>query len=473
MVTTYVDIKTNLDIIIKVDKLEIVREINQHTHLKMEALLRKGNTSDYIPKLNSNRPIEIMYDEEILFIGVLTNAKIRSINSEHIITLEALSASFITDNALISRSFQDVNMTYTAMIKEIIKTYPNGDIIDEASENVAIDKFIMQYLETDWEFFKRMASYFNLGLIPSVKHDTPKLYFGIPSGKDRGKLEEFNHTIQKDIDYYMESSQNTIPEFSELDSVSFIVETEKDFDIGDRIIYKDINLYIKNKRVNFERGFLKFTYALTTKNGLKQPKIYNEKIVGLSLKGKVLEPIQDRVKVHLEIDQEQCKETAWEFIYSTMYTAEGNSGWYVMPEVDDTVLIYFPNREEGKGYGLNSIRVQGFEEDKINDPDIKYFRTIDGKELKFAPDEILITCINGKDPKTEEPRVTYIRLNDSGGIEITSTEPINLISDQNIKIEAKEEVKILAKNEIRLKCKTSQILIDGGIDLASKEIKVN
>ena len=68
----------------------------------------------------------------------------------------------------------------------------------------------------------------------------------------------------------------------------------------------------------------------------------------------VLEMLKtDIIKVisnYMEIDEEEpSKQEAYPFPYTTMYTAEGNSGWYCMPEVDDTVLIYFPTKEEKDG----------------------------------------------------------------------------------------------------------------------------
>jgi hypothetical protein len=364
-------------------------------------------------------------------------------------------------------------MTYKDMISEVIGGYPEGGIDDKASDGAALDNFTMQYRETDWAFLKRMASRFNAGLVPSLNFEGPKIVFGVPQGNFLGDVDAFNYTIQKDIAYYMESSQNTNPDFTELDAVQFIVETEKDFDIGDVCGYQDLSLYAKSKSVNIIDGILRFTYALSTLKGLSQPTLFNEKITGLSLKGRVLEAVQDRIKVNLEIDEIQDKQTAWEFPYATMYTAEGNSGWYCMPEIDDTVLVYFPNKEERFGYGLNSIRTLNKETDKISDTDIKYFRTIDGKELKFSPEEILITCINGVDDKSGESKATYIRLNQDGGIEIATTESISFKSDKDITVEADNVIKVLASEQIRLKCKTSEIVIDTKVDLCGKEVKIN
>ncbi|TCO67911.1 hypothetical protein [Marinisporobacter balticus] len=271
----------------------------------------------------------------------------------------------------------------------------------------------------------------------------------------------------------MKSSKNTNPSLKQSDTIEFHIETEKDYEIGDKVTYQNIHLYIKSKEVEMENGILDFRYALSTKMGLSQDQLYNEQITGMSLKGKVLKIVRDKVKVHLEIDKFQDNNKAWEFPYTTMYTAEGNSGWYCMPEINDTVFIYFPTKEEHQGVGMNAIRVMNKGTDKISNPDIKYFRTIDGKELKFSPDEIKITCINGIDKETGESKVIYIKLNQDNGIEIVSSEPISFKTDKGIKLEAEDTIKILAGEQIKLKCKTSEISIDSKIDICGEDVRIN
>jgi hypothetical protein len=79
-------------------------------------------------------------------------------------------------------------------------------------------------------------------------------------------------------------------------------------------------------------------------------------ITGISLKGKVLDIIKDKLKVQLEIDNSQNRSKAWKFSYATPYAAEGHSGFYCMPEQRDTVLINFPTHKESDAFGTNSIR---------------------------------------------------------------------------------------------------------------------
>ena len=135
--------------------------------------------------------------------------------------------------------------------------------------------------------------------------------------------------------------------------------------------------------------------------------------------------------------------------------------------------IYFPTKEESEGVGTSSLRIGDKRTDKVNDPSIKYFRTIDGKEIKFAPDEILITCINGKDKETGEDRVIYIKMNQNTGVEIISTEPISLKSEKEIKIEAEEKVEIIAGEEIDMNCKRSEIKVNSMVDIKGPEVRIN
>lgn len=475
---TLLNIGSSLDRIENVIDLVINQEINQHATLKMSAIIKKEYSDEYVKETNSGETIEIFtLDEDRnkikLFVGVIEYIKIRNIDTICYLDIGAVSASFLTDIKKESNSFQDIDMLYDTVIEKTLSKYSGDFILNEKMREKKIQKFIMQYMETPWEFMVRLCSHFNLGIIPDIKFDKPKLFFGIPNGANRGKLEKYNYYIEKDISGFEISKKNYNPNLMELDKVNFFVDTNENFDIGDKINYQDVNLYIKSKEINLIQGSLRFRYMFSTEKGLTQDKLYNEKIVGLSLRGKVLKSINDKVKICLEIDDVQDESTAWEFPYTTTYTAEGNSGWYCMPEVGDTVFIYFPNREEHNGVGLNSIREIYGGSDKISDPDIKYFRTKNGKELKFAPDEILITCCNGINLETGEEKIIYIKLNDSNGIEIKSTEPISINSDSNISFNAEKKISLSAQNEIKLECKTSRILIDSAIDIAGKEVKVN
>lgn len=473
---TYLQLETNLECVQQINEVKMLQCINEHAYLYLTAILSDRYKDDYVKKTLSQEQITLSAKGDkpkILFKGMIQQIRTEAEGGIYYLKIKAVSNSFQTDIKKECRSFQDKNMTYENMIQSIISHYPGGDIQDHASKGKKIESLIIQYEETDWEFLKRMASHFQAGLLPSFIHDKPKIIFGLMEGNEAGNIESYRYEITKDIGQYMKSSQNTNPDLKELDAVEFHIETENDFDIGDKVTYQNKVLYIKSKEAEMTGGMLQFRYSLSSQTGLSKDRLYNEQIAGVSLKGTVLKVLRDKICVHLEIDKAQEKSRAWEFPYATPYTAEGHSGWYCMPEKGDTVFIYFPTREERDGTGMNSIRIKNKDTDRIGNPDIKIFRTKNGKEIKFSPEEILITCINGVDQETGENKVIYLRLNQEDGIEIVSSEPIQFKSDKGIKLEAEDTIKILASDQIKLKCKTSEIRIDSKIDICGEDVKIN
>lgn len=473
---TYLELKTNIMNLQEVIDFEMEYEINEHCYCKITGILNEGEQEFFVKHITALSPIEVRIDSEVpivIFNGIIQKSEIRHIGGIYYLTLNCVSNSFKLDIKKKNRSFQNKNMTYKNIMEKISVEYETSIILDFATNGEKIENIILQYEETDWEFLKRLASRFNVGLMPLGADNGANLLFGIRGGKNVGNIQEHSYSLEKNIKNYLISKENYNEGLLELDSVRFKIETIENYDVYNKVKYQNYDLYISRKKAFLKDGILKFEYELCNKNGLTRDKFYNEKIIGLSLKGKVLKSINDRIKVHLEIDEAQEEATAWEFLYSTMYTADGNSGWYCMPEIGDTVYIYFPTKEESDAVGTNSLRIGDKGTDKINDPAIKYFRTIDGKEIKFAPDEIVITCINSKDKNTGEDRVVYIKMNQNTGIEIISTEPILLKSDKEIKMEAEEKIEIIAGEEIKMNCKRSQIKIDSMVDIRGPEVRIN
>lgn len=462
--STYKELKSNIKCIQEIQKFSLVQELNEHVQMKMTAIVKEKEKDEYVKSVSSKEPIEVYVEKNTIFKGIIKTAKIRQEGGFYFLEIEGTSYSFLMDIKKKCQSFQDKNQTYTEMIKSVLSGYENSGILDFASEGAAIKKLQLQYYETDWNYIKRMASHFNAGIIPECKMDGPKIYFGVPKGKNLGEIEDYEYKISKDIAHYMKSSKNTNQKLTEKDSITIQITSNKDFNIGDYGTFRNSKMFIQKKMVKMNKGILWYDYIFTFKNGLTKSKIFNAKFVGVSIKGKVLDRVRDNLKVHLEIDAVQDKSKAWLFPYTTMYASEGNSGWYCMPEENDTVLVYFPDAESGNAVATSSIRTQNSGGDKIDNPKIKYFRTADGKEVMFSPEEIVITCSDN---------AIYISLNQSDGITISSTENIKIKTDKKLTLEAEEKITIKAEEEIKMECKSSEIKMNGDIDIRGDEVKVN
>ncbi|NRS52171.1 hypothetical protein HP401_29600, partial [Brevibacillus sp. HB2.2] len=81
---------------------------------------------------------------------------------------------------------------------------------------------------------------------------------------------------------------------------------------------------------------------------------------------------KDTVKIHLDIDPKQPKAEASWFPYATVYSAEGNSGFHCMPQMGDSVKLYFSTSDEEGAMAVSSVRKGGGSTAKTGNPGIKY-----------------------------------------------------------------------------------------------------
>jgi len=467
----YTKIKTSIKCIDHILDLEIKQILNEHVSLSMRALVKNEQENQVDEIIQSMKAVLVTTDER-LFSGRVINCSIAREEEALILTIEAKSYSYLMDTHRKKRSFQEKVMTYRKLFSTIMNEYPGGSISEDISNGKTIPTMLLQYDETDWEFLKRLASHFYCGIYQDAVGNAPILKMGSLGTHDLGKLENYNFCIHKDIEKYEKLQASGDDNLVEQDAVYYEIESYDSYPMGSSVRYQNNQLYVKEKKAVMEGGILVFHYILAAKNGLAKEKMWIEKVTGLSLPGKVISVDKDCVKLHLAIDQKQEEDKAKFFQYTTIYSASGHAGWYCMPEVGDTVNLYFPSKEEAEAIAVNSIRENDKSLDTV-DSSTKLFRTADGKEIKFSSDGITITCSDVSNGSTGERNITYIELKEQEGIRIFSTKPVSIQSDDNLELVAKKKLILSAEDEISIKCKTSQILINDMIDLAGAIININ
>lgn len=457
--------------LVSLQELTITKQMNEHTYVKFTGIVDEEKKDSYVRLSSSNTVVEITQVNEeggswVLFSGLILNLSVSVNRGVHILEVEGVSHTHELDIRKKSRSFQNHSMTYPQLLDQIAEGYANIDIMDAATDGAAIGKFTLQYEETDWQFLKRIASRLRTGLMPASVFDTPKFYFGVFDTSSKGKLQDFNYRVRKRMDKFRYTTQNTSAKVGEDDFIYYEVETGRVLDLGNAIEFKGKLLYVYEVYTEMKKGLLRHRYILSSRHGLRQNTFYNDKIIGVSLQGQVIGINKDKLKIHLYIDSEQQAGEAHDFPYSSVYTAEGNSGWYVMPEKGDHVRVYFPGNKEEEGVATSSVRqnAEEGESNKLSNPDHKFFRTPAGKELKMTPDEVIVT---GKDGEI------YIRLSEGGGIEIISSKLIKLNAKEDIMMSADKSIVISAKDQLSLICKDSSLKMDGTTALSGTEVRTN
>lgn len=451
----------------KIIELKIVREINEHAKLKIRGIISEENEDKYVEEANDKSFINISVNDnenniKNLFQGIVTDISIDTQNNVRILEIEALSRTYLMDIKKMVRTFQDENYTYMDVIN--ILNNENGNVLamDNITDDKKIDKLIVQYKETDWELIKRLASHFNAGLIPECQLDGTKYIIGMRKDGISYSLDEFNYSIKKSIQEYKEKYENGIETLNDMNLISYEITTNKMLNLCEAVNFNGKNLYVYKAIIEICDSEFINKYVLRDEKGMKIQKRYNDKLIGLSLKGNILDTKNDVVKIKLDIDSSQNKDTAKWFPYSTVYSSEDGTGWYCMPEVGDAIRLYFPDNEEKNAYAISSVNLKSSNSKKRSDPSVKNIGTKYGKQLVMKPGAVEI--IGGNN--------LLMRMTDDGGIEIKSDKKIILDAQDDIEIKGKAKVSIKGDEGVDLTQNSANLAIKDDVKMTGGKVKI-
>jgi hypothetical protein len=455
--------------ILHLTDMKIIRKPNDHARIYFTGIIPGEKKDSYVEKAGSRDQLEVNQSHSgksirTLFKGLVSKIGIKTVRGIYYLEIEGVSHTYDMDVKVKNRSFQNSSMSYNGLFNQVLSDYRDAGYIDRITGGSLIGKFIIQYEETDWEFLKRMASHFGTVLIPDVTGDKPRFWLGIPEGR-KCHPEDFHYTVRKDLAGYNNTLSNFDDKITENDLISIEVESEQILNIGDTVTFHKSEMVVSEITSCLEKGILKQTCILTLISGVRQNRMNNGKLCGVSIAGKVIDRENDRLRVHLSIDMKQNKEEAYWFQYATSYTDENNSGWYCMPEMGDNVRMYFPDHCEENALILSSDRRDGKSNPMVNDPGIKYFGNTRGKLLTMEDKMLKISAKetgNGK---------MYIEFNREEGVKISSDREIRIISRNNLTWEAKE-INIKAEDGLYMVCSSSSVIMDGEVNFKGSLVRI-
>lgn len=159
-----------------------------------------------------------------------------------------------------------------------------------------------------------------------------------------------------------------------------------------------------------------------------------------------------RIKVRMYW-QKDADSTGW-IRYMASHAGK-NRGFYMIPEIDDEVVVAFENGNLSMPFAIGSMYhgKANSSDRKDNDNYTKAIRTVSGNEIKFS-DKSGEECIHiyTKDMKNE----VLITMKDDGLVQITSNKMI----------------KVVAKNDIEVKAKNMKFTAEDAIEFKANEFKV-
>ncbi len=456
MISTYEDLVLEWPYpLIHLDKLTIKHKGNDHARLYFTGMIAEEQAQKYIQRVNHTDEVVVKFgrDSAILFSGRIENAELQASQGVHYVSVEAVSFTANMDIAKRSRSFQDVNMTYVQLIKNIVSAYPNGDYIDQASNGQAIGSIAIQYLETDWEFIKRMASRLHAVVFPDLKGKGARFWLGTPQSRKSITIDHLPSIVHMDVDAYRLITENDGTDVSEADYTFCEFESTEHHELGTLVQFKGSAYVITARETHLDGGVLKFQYTAQPEKSIRQRLVRNLDLIGAAFTGKIIDVTQNTVKIHLDIDKSQDQAKAHWFAYS----ADANGVMYLMPQIGARAQLHFPSAVEEEAIVISSVRVdpatpEGGQKQtkKMADTTVKSLATNVGKDVTLGVGDITFSAVDG---------VLDLKMDDGEGVTFQSNSTIMLAADETLEISGMKELAVEAEEWIAISAKEQSHVI--------------
>lgn len=429
-------------------ELSIDHKVNEHGTAFVKGEMEADTASDSVNRLDENTLISIKTSAagqpSTLFCGLITGRRLVNENGYMALELSLISTSYKLDIKKNRKSFQNKGMTYSDIITKVLngRAQLEMNVTDKPTGTIE-----MQYDETDWEFIKRMAQKLgNASVFTSINTTNPIITIGMPIFASTIKTSSVNSTSGA-------SSRNpgtAISLFS--DNYCFV---------GDHTTGGQTPGRVHRMHAELKNGILNVTSNSADQLAFFQTETSKPPVAGRMMLGTVKGVKKDTVQVHLvEVDAKYDEGGDYWFPYSTAYSSGDGSGFYCMPEIDDSVRVFFPSDNVSDAFVASATNTS-----PLSNPKDKMWRGPGGKDILMTEEGLYI---NGKDNKI------FINLTKDEGIMIYSEKAINIYSSSNINITAHDDMVIQADNEIHIGCDESFVnLTKEQILVSAEKVMIN
>lgn len=439
-----------------------LKQVNEHTWIELSGEIPFDKKGDYMLQGLKNTAVQVMaFSQENsypLFIGIIQEMKLIVKNSICTMHLRLISGTYRMDSLERLRSFQNSDSTFSQLIDICNEDHEQSGRIITVGREDPIGQLLIQYKETDWAFVKRLASINNTVVIADCSTQGIKYYFGLPNRKSEIQGDLVEYQTQFNIGEYWDKKEGGI-KLSQEDTLSYVWESREIYELGDWKMIDGKKRVVWMIETKMKGNELYHRYYLKLASGIQTIKQHNQNLSGISLMGTVKKIKNEKVQIELFNDENQAHGERW-FPYASVYSAEDGTGWYCMPEKGDKVRLYFPTEREEEAYVISAFHDEA---DLRVQPEYKFWRNKEGKEVRLGPESILLTNNDG----------TYIELTDEDGIEIVSQGSVSIRAAQNLNIvSSNASIELNAAKSIKVKQADTEMNLGGDIRMQGARIKL-
>ncbi|WP_313577869.1 contractile injection system protein, VgrG/Pvc8 family [Lacrimispora sp.] len=406
----------------------IFKEANQHTSLVLRGICEEKNHQKAILQTNENIKIVVKDQNKcLIFCGFITELQMKEKGKVSSFLLKAASFSYRMDLTKQRRIFQNLEMTYQEVLETVLKKYPNASVTDRLSENQKIPHFLMQYEETDWEFMKRLASYFGEGIYPNSSSEEIQISFGNPNGESSRNME--GQPEKRILDIL--KKQETIWSNS-----------CRKYEVGETVRNQNKNYYVKSVQLFTEKEEVQYHVELVCHRESEFPYIPNRQIAHTRMWAEVLEVQRNQLKLHFPMEEISGAIMP----YFSFEAGENNKIGYYMSDPGAKVEVYFPDEEEQDGFIMSVIR-QDQKETSGLPIRVQSIGNEIGNGLQMNEKNVLFSTTGEN---------TTIRLTSDGVLQMESSGSMKLSASKDIILEKEfDHLQIKAGKGIQMKAGTT------------------
>lgn len=396
-----------------VDNMEITIKPNQHIQMVLGGVLNKS--ADSFQPDWEGKDIQILeldmdgHPKEVIFHGIIKKTYTYVENRVSQIIITALSASIMLDKEEKSHSYQNIKKTYDQLVQETVAS-AGGSVRSYSPDTMQILKPVVQYMETDWEFCKRMVSHMRTPLYCDPTSPGISLQVGINAGKK--PVMEIGQEYQAVMKPALSVSQMVL---------SYEVKDYENYRIGDLVKTPSGNMHVCEKTVVFENGELHFLYKLCYLKDIQMDVVFNSRIAGLMLEGEVINTEKEKVFVKFDIDGSKG-----EALYPYPWTPITGNIMYCMPEQGAKVGVYFGCSDEKEASAIVVLQ----RNPSYTIIEKRILETRFGKKLQLYPERLSV-----KSELMSEKNLA-LELIDKNKFSMQSHNYLHMYSSGNIRLKA-------------------------------------
>lgn len=399
--------------------IEITHRVSEHSTLVLDAALSEEQGEDILRTDWTDSRISVLKQDDrepYLFYGMIERVEVTRKNRTWQARITGAGQSAVLDKVPKKRSFQDTEMTYLDIVKEVTIGYTGIAYMWNVDDSRTLGQPVIQYEETDWAFLKRLCSHFHGALVSGNGQEA--FAFGMGQGTRRDLSHAGILAQGFDSGYFRNGCcEDGLPR----DAAFYLeVRTSENWQTGDWVIWNDRRYQVYEKTVVYRNGELLICCRLGAEGTFYQKKQYNERLAGVRLDGTVRRTQEEDVCIQLDIDEKECASYPWP------WTPETNNISYCMPEPGMKAVLYLGTQEEKDGRVVLAGR--RIRDDRSRDRYEKCLQTKNYKMTGIYPGHII--C--GTDHLQK-----MLSMSDRMGIEIFGDTDMSLEAEGRIQVEGK------------------------------------